>query len=562
MSIGLHAKMILAWLSARFGRHRRGVVLALTSFFYLFFIPYFDHYPLAEANLGNPNENARVYSVRALAKHGHAHLDRVYQEWPERFADLAERARKESDGPDAPEVLHFSVKSPGLSLFVAPLYGAYTRVREALGGSPVTKRESVYFCRLVGVLLPSIALAYFFYGCLGQLSRNPYLVHATYFVYLLGTITYPYALLFASHNVASGAVFVAFVLLMRPGAASWRKGVRYTFAGFAVGFAVSAEYSAALAGLVVGVYGLVRGTDDAFRAGFAGWWWRRRHLAWALAGAFIPIGATMVYHQIAFGGPFTTGYTRMVEDAWREAYAQGVSGFVAPKWEYFVGSFFHTSHGLFFFSPFLAIAALGAVVAFRSGGRFRVETAHALALIVFFTLYISSFTSWRSGWSVGPRYIANILPFMTALALIGLDALWSRWPAVSKMLLASLGVFSMSVVTPSAVLFPHIPDHLRNGFYEMIVPLVADGFVNENVLGLGSVASWLLFAVVFGGVVSYVLFGGAMGIWRRLVTGIVSLSLVALAHFAYARGLGVDPKVVEGNRQTARGLFVKPPIWR
>jgi hypothetical protein len=70
------------------------------------------------------------------------------------------------------------------------------------------------------------------------------------------------------------------------------------------------------------------------------------------------------------------------------------------------------ARGLFVFSPILLFSIYGVISKMRSGQFERLDW-FLLAIIVLHWIVISSFTGWWAGWSFGPRYFADMLPYLT-----------------------------------------------------------------------------------------------------------------------------------------------------
>lgn len=116
------------------------------------------------------------------------------------------------------------------------------------------------------------------------------------------------------------------------------------------------------------------------------------------------------------------------------------------------------------------------------------EPALALTMLlaaITLTRLIGAMNNWRGGWQVGPRYLATLIPAVAIFTLWGADTLISRATSTSRRtvtLFASGATLSAVLLTglPSAW-FPHIPLEYGSPFFEMIVPLIRDGFFPHSV---------------------------------------------------------------------------------
>lgn len=542
-------------------RHRRLVVVLFTAATYLWFAPYFDNRPLSKLDLSNPNEIMRAYSVKAVVEYGHVYLNDVMKRWYTTRTDLAGRKRRAGDPASAPNFLYFSPKPPGMTMWVIPFYTIYFHGKGALGGGAISPRELVIFCRIFGCILPMIAFGFVFFLCLSRISNNGYLVGGTYLIYLLGTTTLPYTLIFVNHSFSAGAIFCAFAIVyQRDGRAGVAAHARFALAGLLLGFAVAAEYPLAIAAFLLGIYAIWHGTDRSGRTGIWGVLVDRRHVPAALIGAALPISLVLAYHDFAYGHPFKTFGEYMLNPAFRKLWATGVHGFSAPTTEAFVGSFFAPNNGLFFFSPFLALFPLGVVAAFATR-RFRVEAVLAVAVVAAYALFVSCLVAWKGGWTVGPRYITVVIPPMVALVLLGLDWLWPKYPSLSRVLLMGTGLVSISVVLPSAVLFPHLPEGLVNPYYEAVVPILGIGLFPQTLIGVGGwwvVTLPALMMVLAAWYLSHYGTAAPGGRWRSLI---VALLLFATFHLGFSRFYPVDSKKRTEFVDFAKKLAKDRPLW-
>lgn len=170
--------------------------------------------------------------------------------------------------------------------------------------------------------------------------------------------------------------------------------------------------TAARAGIANGIATLMRPTD-AFVAA-AGILAvaredRVRYVAWGLpALAFL-----LVYNTLVFGSPLRQSYP---EGPWILS-AEGYAGLLVSP-----------SRGLLVYSPFLLVAIVGLIMAWRTAGHpARLIRAGSLAIAGIFLVH-GSIAFWWGGWTYGNRYLSDALPlFALALAYaIDRGALQSR----------------------------------------------------------------------------------------------------------------------------------------
>ncbi len=167
---------------------------------------------------------------------------------------------------------------------------------------------------------------------------------------------------------------------------------------------VSADYSGVLYCVVVLVIvGIERARMTGVQQSFVRW------IVPIVVGGLVTMAPTLIYHQIAFGSPFRTGYDFVVGEY---AIVHHMSGMYGGN--FFVGLgglLFHPNAGLFLYSPVLAIGLfygrdyLGRL---PTRGLALLYTLPAVAMIV-----LTSFYTWWDGGGVHDvRFITQSLPLI------------------------------------------------------------------------------------------------------------------------------------------------------
>ena len=298
---------------------------------------------------------------------------------------------------------------------------------------------SKYVTTVGVVALTSAAFLAFFFWFLGFFTRRAWIRWILTIAYGFATVALPYSTVFYSHQISAAALFTAFALLFLYG----RRLVGLfgiAVAGFLLGFAFFTEYTVALGIFTVGLYGL---------------WTARRRLAgaaaFALAGA-IPVVGLLLYNAATFGNPLDTGYSH--DFCWSAAQGAGYAGFTSPQsgplFDLTVGPF----RGLFYTSPFLALALVGGFIMVRR--RLTLESLVCLGTSAIFILAISAYWGWNGGQVDGPRYLVPIVPFLAFPVLFYLDALARNIVAVSLFAAAlAWSLFASWAAFLGGELFPH-----------------------------------------------------------------------------------------------------------
>jgi hypothetical protein len=461
--------------------------------------------------LNNPNEMVRVYMSHALASRGEFAIDREVQTW----------------GPVDDKAIRdgrlYSSKAPLHSLLGAPVLWTLDDVFRA-ERMPEAKRRLTLCLRRLAAVPFGLALALWLMGMarvrLRELEVSDSVALAVGLAFALGTMIFPYALLFAGHQVAAlcagGTHLLAFSLART---ASKHRQDRLTILMGALGaLSPFAEYPAALVALPA--LGASLGLCSGWKA--VG----RRVGLLSLAGGPLFLAGLWV-HQRLWGGPLRTGYAFLENPAYADLHGAGFFGVGWPRWEAAVGALFSSETGLFFFSPILLLGLVGLAIPARrkpheSMGLAALEPKPlqvfhpprplryagwmALALSL---LFIAGHRGWRGGWTLGPRYIIAVVP---VLAVWSLEAF--AWPKLRPYILGT-GALSVVLTGFAAALYPHLSDvysHPLRSFVwpsylrgEMTYGLAYDLGLTGNaanlvhVLPLSAAVGWLVWAALRDG---------------------------------------------------------------
>ena len=547
-------------------QHHLFVVLG-SLFFLLWFIPFYEALPGSTHSLDAPNEKTRVLGMAAIGIYGELHINRVRDMWWCRETDLAGRPRKPSDGPYAPKILMFPGKTPGMALMLGPLYGLY---RKAFPEKKPTLFEATYFARLFGTILPTFFTCLLFYLVLIRICSSAYVIWSSYFVFLLGTMTYPYALTVSSHSFSNGMLLMAFVAIIWVARNRWVRALTSFVGGIALGLAIASEYSALFTGVFLGFLALYvrpptpagyssRALPKGWKTGFF-WLGNRWHLLVMLLGSCIPVGVVFWFHKVAFGSYTSTPYANLLNTQFFAASQKGFMGFTwPPKFGLLLQSYFSHTYGLFFWTPFLLFFLPGMYYLWKRYRHGWYWCLCMIGLMGFWTIYHGSQFNPRGGWSVGPRYIANLVPFLALFAAWGADQLTIRYGRLVTPVIAGTAIWSISFFAPTSAYFPHIPDHSKTPIIEVVTAMLREGLTPINILGVSpgwatfvyfSALSLLLFSIAWWGV------KGPNRV-RVFVLLFLCMSLVYLIQFQL---FPIDYNYRENRLDYIRGLI--PPNYR
>jgi hypothetical protein len=493
----------------------RGRLLISSAIFlaYCYSFPYFT-------KLRSANELPRIFLTTEIVDSGTFRIDGRQDQLGSRF-----------DVATTPHGL-YSNKAPGLSFVAVPVY-LLVKAGCALAGITPSLAVLTWIFRVAAVTVPAALFLPLFCAFARRFAPTSASARgAGLAAYALGSMAFPYSLLFYSHQLAAvcaaASLCCAAVVTRGPieRRAPWCAAV-----GALASLAVLVDYQAALAGAVIGIYLLARSPR------------RGRDAAWAVCGA-APAGFLLaVYHTICFGHPLRTGYSFAVDPA----HKRGVLGIVGPNAEAMWNATLAPDNGLITFSPWIILAGVGAVAIARdpdARARIGAEALVCGAIVALYVLFIGSLVPefGRGGWSVGPRYIVVAMPFAAWLAVAGLAAAEQRSAShVAALALIWVGAI---VFTAAAATYPHWPTpHFANPLYEVSFRLIREGMAPHSLgtwLGLTGRAALAPLFILVAALVAYLTSGGRGEQWRRVaLAAAVAAALVAsYSQFPGPRPLG------------------------
>jgi hypothetical protein len=489
-------------------RLRRGegrlVVLLLFAYGWLFV--FFER-------INNPNELVRVYAARALAE-DHAWSIGTRELRSGRFVDegpipgdwgyVNDKALvcddKAAHPPDCAGRL-YAAKAPGASLLGAPVL-AVLRIF-----APLKKTPSVFALRWVWVILPSIA----FWVLLRRWMLDAGVPETAALVCTLagalGSLSLTYGQMFAGHQMAALALGAAFLC------AFWGDFRPLRF-GFFCALAVALEYPSAPAAAILAAGALLR---------------HRRGAPRVVLGALPWVMVLAQFHWSAFGAPWSTPYSHLENPAFVQDIAPGFLGISLPSWQRLYGSLFAPYLGLFFWAPWTALALLAPLWLRR-------QELIPFAAVAYYLAFQVTHALWRSGWTVGPRYITPIVPFAAITVALLLRERPRLLPLASGLAAAAIVATGLASAVcqgfPLEVQFP-----LRG----VVWRLLAHGYVPRNPLQLlGVPGLWSALPYLAALAVAVV------PLLRRSPLAIAVAALVAVAQWA--------PRGGDEERSAARFL--------
>ena len=401
------------------------------------------------------NETGRVHAAMAIVDHGSLHLDTV---WDDVYPGWRS-SRTLPNGDAAVKDGHFLLdKPPGVTLLTVPVIAALRKAKVDLELAPL-----LWLLTLLLAALPSVLFVVVFRRWLRSNLGKDALALLVAPAIVLAT---PW-LLFGSQLVANTfaatlagvGVFLALGRLEAGGSdESYPRGG--FLGGLALGGAVLMESSAGL--IALGTVGALL-IDPS----------RRRRVPWLIFGGAGPALTFMVWNTLSFSNPFVTGYAFKAIPSMAAAHERGVFGLSWPQPDALFGLFLSAKRGLFFLSPWLILAPVGAVWCVLDRKISRAWRAIVILGTLIVPLLLSGFSDWHGGQSLGPRYLLFVLPLYGVAAALAVHRL--EQSAIGKRVLpvfAGLLLSSLVLLVIANAGIPSVGEEITNPMFEIVLPVL------------------------------------------------------------------------------------------
>jgi alpha-galactosidase len=410
--------------------------------------------------------------------------------------------------------------APGLSILAVPVYAPlaffYRLFHHATPPRPVT----TWLLRVTLVTLPAVLFLGAFRRLAGRFSRGDAVGRdGALLAYGLGSMAFPYALVFTSQVPAAVAIGTAFALavhLTRRESDSTRRDALGI--GALLGLAVLIDYQAIFAAATLALY-------VAFRAPSRG-----RTLGLVAVSATPSLLALAAYNAACFGSPLQTGHAYAGTGA-------GLIGFVWASIRSLLELLSPSSNDLLILSPWILLAVLGAVAiardpAWRASVGAEALVAGVIAIVHLFFVVSLDPDPGRPG--IGPHHFAVAMPFFGCLAAAGLASCagreWLRVPALATILV------SVVVHVLAGTTYPEWPAHPVNPVYEIAIRLLREGHAPHSLgtaMGLSGLASLVPVYIAAAAVVAALL--TSAGVSRLPLAGATLLAALAVWRYGDLR---------------------------
>lgn len=383
-------------------------------------------------------------------------------------------------------------KAPGTTLLGLLPFGVFSWLLRGLVTDESLRWPLVaYLTRLFTIGLLSVVAAVFTYRVCHRVVGSAAWALAGVVAVWLGSITFPYSVIYMSHQHAAAQVAIAFALLfeVRHGGARASPS-RLVAVGLLLGLTLASEYPAALLVGPVLLYGLWTAWNAA-RPGAA----RPVALGTLLLWTALGTSVLLIYNLAAYGEMLHIPYEDYAEGPARAAseHRLGFMGVHWPGWERFLevlanitvrpkrGLLYIAVEGfrIYACSPVLWLALPGFILLFRQR-LFRVEAVLLMlmtaAYLTFNACYGTTILFWGGGLSLGPRHLVPLLPLLAVPVCLSARKLpWLFFP------LLTVSIFYMLVGT---AVEPRVPYIFENPPRDMYIPRYLEGWFGHGRAGL------------------------------------------------------------------------------
>ena len=406
----------------------------------------------------------------------------------------------------------YSDKAPGLSIVSAPVLWIVSPIlpRSSSSGLPDfwPLRHAL---TLLLIALPSAGLAFLVAAAVP--NADPRQRTAFALIAALATPMWTYGTVFFGHAPAALLVTLAwFLLLGFPDRLSPIGPRRAALGGAAAGFAAATEYPTLLLVAVLFVTLLVRRTTLPI-------------LATAVAGAIAGALPALIYHQLAFGAPWITGYALKAHGDFQAIHARGVFGVFFPTIDALWGILFGARRGIFYYCPLVLLTPPGLWWMVRSRG-WR-DAGPILTATVTYVFFAAGFVDWTAGWCAAARHLVPIVPLAVVFALYAATRLAKhRFGAVIVVILITV---SGTNALLTIVLTPFFPPEFGAPLAQLVVPSLANGAGFSNLVSSGIGIAPPLVVILIGVILLATLIWATGRLVRDRKTWLPAISLTTVA---------------------------------
>jgi hypothetical protein len=284
----------------------------------------------------------------------------------------------------------------------------------------------------------------------------------------LATPLFPYATLLQGHAPAAAWLLaVFFCWFPANGIPSFR---RVAYGGVAASAALATEYLTAIPLSFFALAALLRRAPQDAPSPRV-----QRALAMA-AGALPGMVLLGIYHQAAFGSPWSLGYQRVALPYFQEKMSTGFLGVHAPDFKIALRLLIEPYRGLFPSSPLLLLAFPGLFLLLREKGE-RLRSFASLFTFIYYWVLTAGHATWHGGWAIGPRHLIASIPLLGRGIVPALES----WPRPTML----AGIISVFIMLAATAVGPEVPEDIVNPYSNHILPHFFSGDFSIGEQGFG-----------------------------------------------------------------------------
>jgi len=413
------------------------------------------------------SERARFYTTAALAEEGTYRVESIVRRWGmvDGLVCVDEGRARPCENATDPVV---SQEAPGTSLLGVPGYAAYVYFATRDGGR-ADRVTALRVCRTTATIAPLLFFLFWLHRFVTRSGASRSIAEGAFFSVALGSSMYGYGILFVGHATSAAAAFGSFMIAY----AARRNPDQKPQLAFLAGFLAAAVPLFEMGAVIVVPILLVNAALAM----------PKKHLPWVLAGTVLPL-AILIHHQsAAFDAlPFLPA----------DRVPAGLS------FQALIDLLIDRTTGLFPLTPILLFSIVGFGRLVRAPGT-RMDGAVALASVLATLLWTAATPDWRGGWTIGPRHLVVVLPFIGWAAIPGISLLAERFPRIADVVALGTTAIAIGATGLISVYYPHLPPELNRPLVQLLGVLTGHDYAPDNVMNLwgvwGSASMFPLFAL-------------------------------------------------------------------
>lgn len=370
----------------------------ITLFFLFFFsYGYFFHG-------GGANQNATYDQIRSIAEYGELSINR----FANNTHDIG--VYKGSIFPN---------KAPGLTFLGVPIGFVLFQSKNVFLHFMMEDTYLLFVCYLiswltVGFISAILCVVLFRFIC--DITQCTMTAFIGAMGYGFATTAFAYSTILYAHQVAAAFSFIAFYLafVLKNKKESY---ISILFiSGVLAGYSVITEYPCFFVWMVLLMY-LFFLLEK-----------KRKYIVYFLMGSSIPALLLLFYNYLCYGNPIHFSYfSFFVRNAEiHSGFKETAKTISLPRITTLYKITFDSYRGIFFYCPFLCLLFPGIYFFLKKRGIFK-EFLFLIIVVAYFLTFNAAYRHWEGGWSLGPRHLVVMIPFVVLLSSFFIN----RYPKAS-----------------------------------------------------------------------------------------------------------------------------------